>query len=282
MADPLNRQIADRLEEAAGLLRDQGADPYRVGAYLRAADTVRHWPISVRQVYLHRGIEGLEGMPGVGPAIARALRELVTRGRLPMIDRLRGELDPETVLASVPGVGPRLAARLHAELGIETLEGLEAAAHDGRLETIAGFGAKRLAGIRDSLAHRLGRVRAAEAPHSAAPSVSELLAVDREYREKAEAGALPLIAPRRFNPTGAAWLPVLHTTRGPRRYTALFSNTAHAHRAGRTRDWVVLYVDDDAGERQYTVITATRGAHSGHRIVAGREHESVISASTAA
>jgi hypothetical protein len=83
------------------------------------------------------------------------------------------------------------------------------------------------------------------------PSVEELLDVDREYRQKAAAGELPLTAPQRFNPTGDRWLPVLHTRRGSRRYTALYSNTERARRLGRLRDWVVLYVRDDAGERQY-------------------------------
>ena len=52
----------------------------------------------------------------------------------------------------------------------------------------------------------------------------------------------------RFNPTHEAWLPVLHTQRGQRHYTVLLSNTAHAHRLGKTHDWVVLYCDDDRGE----------------------------------
>jgi hypothetical protein len=117
---------------------------------------------------------------------------------------------------------------------------------------------------------------------AAAPPVSELLDVDREYREKVAAGALPLIAPRRFNPTGEAWLPVLHTRRGARRYSALFSNTARAHRTGKTRDWVVLYCDDGRGEQQYTVITATRGPWLGRRVVAGRETESVPAIGAAA
>jgi hypothetical protein len=190
-----------------------------------------------------------------------------------MLDRLRGASDPVAVFASVPGIGRRLAGRLHDELGLDTLEELETAAHDGRLATIAGFGAKRLAGIRDSLAHRLGRVRSPSLPTTPVPSVAELLDVDREYRESAAAGSLRLIAPRRFNPAGEAWLPVLHTVRGPRRYTALFSNTARAHRAGKTHDWVVLYIDEGSGEHQYTVITATRGALRGQRVVAGREDE---------
>jgi hypothetical protein len=269
----MNHDIADRLEEAASLLRDQGADRFRVNAYLRAAATVRRWPEPLNQVFRSRGLDGLEELPSVGPSIARAIRELITRGRLPMLDRLRGAADPLTVLASVPGIGRRFAERLHDELGINTLEQLEAAAHDGRLATMAGFGPKRLSGVRDSLAQRLGRVRSRSGATSNGPPMAELLDVDREYREKAARRELQLIAPRRFNPTGDAWLPILHTRRGPRRYTALYSNTARAHRAGKTRDWVVLYSDGGVREDQHTVITAARGPLRGHRVVAGRESE---------
>jgi hypothetical protein len=273
MANALNEHIAGRLEEAARLLRDQGADPYRVNAYRRAATTLRTAPMAVDGLFREKGLDGLMELRGVGETIARAIRELLVHGRLPMLDRLRGESDPVTLLGSVPGIGRRLAERLHDELGLETLADLEAAAHDGRLETIAGFGEKRLAGIRDSLAHRLGRVRLPAAGPAASPPVSELLDVDREYREKAAGRHLRLIAPRRFNPTGEAWLPVLHTRRGMRHYTALYSNTARAHRAGTTHDWVVLYHDAGSGERQHTVITATRGPLRDRRVVAGRESE---------
>jgi putative hydrolase len=268
----INDQIAGRLEEAAHLLRDQGADPYRVTAYVRAAASVRSAREDVDQLFRERGLDGLRELPRVGESIARAIRELLVHGRLPMLDRLRGEANPVALLASVPGIGRIFAERLHDELGLETLADLEAAAHDGRLETIAGFGAKRLAGVRDSLAHRLGRVRMT-ARTAVGPGISELLDVDREYRENAAANRLPRITPRRFNPSREAWLPILHTRRGTRRYTALFSNTARAHRTGKTRDWVVLYSDNGAGESRYTVITAGFGPLRGRRVVAGREDE---------
>lgn len=268
----INEQIAGRLEEAARLLRDQGADPYRVTAYMRAAASVRSTREPVDQIFRERGLTGLRELPRIGETLARAIRELIVHGRLPMLDRLRGEANPVALLASVPGIGPVFAERLHDELGLETLADLEAAAHDGRLETIAGFGAKRLAGIRDSLAHRLGRVALPMRPET--PTyVAELLDVDREYREKAAANQLPRIAPRRFNPMHESWLPILHTRRGTRRYTALFSNTARAHSTGKTRDWVVIYGDNGAGESRHTVITATFGPLRGRRVVAGREDE---------
>jgi hypothetical protein len=66
---------------------------------------------------------------------------------------------------------------------------------------------------------------------------------------------------------------VLHTTRGDRHYTALFSNTALAHKLQRNRDWVVLYFDGADGEHQCTLVTATSGSLKGRRVVRGREPE---------
>lgn len=107
-----------------------------------------------------------------------------------------------------------------------------------------------------------------------APSVDILLDVDREYREKAQAGSLPKIAPRRMNPEGKAWLPVLHTRFGPWHFTALFSNTERAHDLHRIFDWVVIfYSDPEGGEGQATVVTERRGALTGKRVVRGREPE---------
>jgi hypothetical protein len=107
------------------------------------------------------------------------------------------------------------------------------------------------------------------------PPVEELLDVDREYREKAEADALRKIAPKEHNPAGEAWLPILNTKRGDRKYTALFSNTETAHAVGRTDDWVVIYLDrpDAPGRAQWTVVTETHGALEGKRVVRGREKE---------
>jgi hypothetical protein len=271
---PMNAQVADKLEEVAALLEQQKANPFRVQAYRNAASTIRNLPRSVLDVLREEGIAGLDRLPAIGPVLARAIATIVNTGRLPMLDRLRGESDPVALLATVPGIGRKLAERLHEELEIETLEDLEAAAHDGRLERLPGFGEKRIAGIRDALAARLAwRGRLQRGQVEEVPPVSELLDVDREYREAAAAGRLYRIAPRRFNPKRQAWLPVLHTWRDGRHYTALFSNTARAHQLGKTRDWVVIYYDGRDGERQATVVTATSGPLAGKRVVRGREAE---------
>ncbi len=269
-----NVDIARRLEEVADLLEMQRANPFRVQTYRRVAGGVRQLRTPLLQIWQSHGDEGLREVTGAGERMVTILRTLLTTGRLPMLERLRGEADPTAILESIPGIGPSLAQRLHDELGIETLEELEAAAHDGRLHDLAGVGKKKLSGIIDTLAGRLGRLRATSHIHETdEPAVEELLDVDHEYREKAASGNLPTIAPRRFNPRGDAWLPVLHTQRGDRHYTALFSNTAKAHELGTVQDWVVLYFDGGFGERQATVVTSHRGELAGLRIVRGREQD---------
>jgi DNA polymerase (family 10) len=273
-ATATNSSVAARLDEVAQILEEQGANVFRVGAYRRAATMLRGLKRPIDEMVRKEGLEGLQRLPGIGETLARFIHQLVVTGRLPMLDRLRGEIDPIALLRTVPGIGRKTADRLHDELGIDSLEELEIAAHDGRLVGLSGIGAKRLAGIRDSLATRLGRLRTGIQPvPQQPPSVGEILDVDREYREKGRLELLPKIAPRRFNPLHEKWLPILHTVRGGRHYTALFSNTPRANQLNKTTDWVVIYYDGGGGERQCTVITFVYGSLAGKRVIRGRELE---------
>jgi DNA polymerase (family X) len=270
----LNERIAERLREAADLLDQQDANPFRTTAYRRAADTLVSLEEDIASRLARAGIEGLTELPGIGRSLAAAIAEMVHTGRWRQLERLRGEVDPQALFQAMPGVGPELARRIHLDLDVDTLEGLEVAAHDGRLETVPGIGPRRAAMLRAALASMLARTRPVRQSLRSEPDVALLLDVDREYRDKAGRGALATIAPRRFNPRGEAWLPVLHTERGPWRFTALFSNTARAHDLGRTRDWVMVYFHTDSEpEGQRTIVTETHGPLLGRRVVRGREAE---------
>jgi DNA polymerase (family 10) len=170
-----------------------------------------------------------------------------------------------------------LAGRIYDQLAIQSLHDLLTAAYDGRLSQVPGFGPRRVRAIRETLTGRLHRshvtLRPTKRQATNQPSVAELLDVDREYHEQIKAGQLRYLTPRRFNPTSAAWLPVLYTERDHIRYTALYSNTARAHELEMTHDWVVIYRDDPNGAGPWTVITAFYGKLRGRRVVRGREKE---------
>jgi hypothetical protein len=270
-----NAVLAGNLREYADLLRQQGAEGFRVAAYERAAGVIDGLDRPLDGVFAAKGRDGLTALPGIGRSIAAALAEMLTTGRWAQLERLRGALEPEKLFLTIPGLGAELSRRIFETLHVETLVALEAAAHDGRLASVEGIGPRRAEMIRTALAERLGRPRLRRLRQmTKRPPVALLIDVDREYREKAEAGVLRKIAPKRFNPSGEAWLPILHATRGAWRFTALYSNTGLAHELGRVRDWVVIYYETDAlPEGQCTVVTETRGPSAGRRVVRGREGE---------
>ena len=269
-----NTKTASMFRECAEILRGQKANPFRVNAYVHAAQTLESLKVDVRDILRKDGIEGLIRLPAIGQGLAAAIDEIARTGRLAQFDRLRGEAQPESLFQMVPGIGPKLAATIHDALHIDTLEALEIAAHDGRLDAIPGIGARRAAAVRAGLAVLLVRGRQRPQLPKTSPSVDVLLDVDDEYRRRAAAGKLPKIAPKRFNPEGVAWLPILHTKKGGWHFTALFSNTARAHELGTTDDWVVLYYyDDNHEEGQNTIVTETHGPLRGRRVVRGREAE---------
>lgn len=274
MAHMTNQDIAARLREAADLLEQQGANRFRVNAYRVAARTVAGLPEDAAALLAREGLDGLVALPGIGRALAAAIAEMVRTGSWVQLQRLRGAVEPSQLFQAVPGVGPELARRIHDRLGVDTLEALELAAHDGRLEKVEGIGPRRVAMISAALANMLRRGRPRRREPAPAPPVEALLDVDRAYREKAAAGSLRKIAPRRFNPKGEAWLPIMHAERGDWHFTALYSNTARAHELGRVFDWVVVYFHtDDEPEGQCTMVTETRGELEGRRVVRGREAE---------
>jgi len=266
-----NEEMARQLRQAADLLEAQHANRNRVRAYRRAAESLLRLEEPASSIYWREGLKGLVALPAIGRTFALAIVDVVEVGRWRWLDRLEGEVDPERLLATVAGIGPGLARRIHDELSVETLEDLELAATDGRLATVDGFGAKRLQSVRDSLAGRLGFRGHRWHDHAREGTpvpIEDLLDIDLEYRRAAEAGQLPTIVPRRFNPDGSVEIPVLHTTRNGQHFTALYSNTPMANELQRTDDWVVIYADaPDQG--QWTVITATRGEEADQRVVRG-------------
>ncbi|MEM9587405.1 MAG: helix-hairpin-helix domain-containing protein [Planctomycetota bacterium] len=279
-----NQRIAGMLIEVAGLLKDQEANAFRVQAYQNAAQKLQQMNRSVRDIHQRDGMEGLIAIPTIGVSISQVIDQYLRFGHIPLLDRLRGEAIAERAFATLPTIGSQLAHRLYDHLHVDSLSELDSAAHDGRLAAVPGIGPKRLRAIQASLDQRFRSHQQADARPDSAPAaaiedvrqstpIDEILEVDAEYLRKARSGELPRIAPRKFNPNNEAWLPILHTDRQQRHYTALFSNTARAHQLNTTRDWVVIYRDDVDDHGRWTVITSQYGRLKGCRIVRGRESE---------
>jgi putative hydrolase len=275
---PTNEEITDLLEEIADVLEAQSANPFRIQAYRDGADTVRTAEKPVAELAQKGGEEALQTLPDIGEGIAGVINDFVQRGRSDTLEPFQSETSPGELFKQVPGIGETLAGRIAEELDISTLQELEQAAHDGRLLEVEGLGQEKVRNVQVSLAGILStaaqRFRREAGQKAESPAVQVLLEVDEEYRRKAESGRLRKISPKRFNPEGKAWLPILNTEHAGWNFTALYSKTAQAHKLDKTDDWVVLYYKRNGEENQATIVTETKGSLEGKRVVRGREGES--------
>ncbi|MGD2116100.1 MAG: DNA polymerase/3'-5' exonuclease PolX, partial [Acidobacteriota bacterium] len=152
-----NSEIANVLSTLGDLLEIQGANPFRVRAYRNAVRTVEGQTTPLGR-FAEEGRE-LTELSGIGKEMASHIEELLETGRLSVLEEML-ETVPRTLLdlMRLPGVGPKKARKLWEELGIETVDALEAAAEAGEVAELEGFGAKSqekiLAGIAEFRQHR--------------------------------------------------------------------------------------------------------------------------------
>jgi len=175
MAGLSNREIADVFREIELLLRVLGEDEGRAQTYGRVAWQIERMEASAADL---AAAGRLVEQRGIGPRIQAAVAELVDHGTCTRLEELHGRVPrglPE--LLRVPGLGP---SRLHAvltELKVESLEGLKAAAADGRLEALKGFGEKSVGKIRDGIAfleRSRGRLRMDDAERLGEQTIARL------------------------------------------------------------------------------------------------------------
>src|ERR1700758_4325908 len=149
---PRNSDVADQIDLLGDLLELGGKDTFRVVAYRRAAARVRETSGSVAQLALDGRAKELQG---IGKTIEEKIVQIVDLGEIEALTRYKKGVPPEVVLfMKLPGLGPKTAARIWRELGVETLDELKAAAESERLRTLAGLGPKSEEKILAALAYQ--------------------------------------------------------------------------------------------------------------------------------
>ena len=94
----------------------------------------------------------MQGIPGVGKAIASKILELLDNGTFDVWERLTAETPASVLdLLELPGIGPKTAANLHQKFKISSLIELKAFVAGGGLDQVDGIGAKTAARIKESL-----------------------------------------------------------------------------------------------------------------------------------
>jgi len=169
-----NQAIARILREIADLLEIRDDNPFKIRAYRNGADIVSNHPHDLARL----NEAGLREIPGIGKDLAARIREISETGDAGYHRELVAEF-PSTILdlLNLQGVGPKTVAMLYRELGIRTVEDLEAAARDGRIRSLRGMGAKKEGLILKALEDRkrfAGRHLLPDAHDAAAAIISHL------------------------------------------------------------------------------------------------------------
>lgn len=160
--------VARVLEQIAAHLELRGENPFKIRAFRMGARTVTGLS-GEPSAWLDQGT--LAATPGIGPAIQGVIRDLVQAGRSTALDELRETTPPGLVeMLRISGLGVAKVRQIHQRLGVESIPELEAAARDGRLASLPGFGPKTaenvlrgIARVRQATSFRLMHHAAAEA-----------------------------------------------------------------------------------------------------------------------
>ena len=172
-----NEEIAELLREYAELTQITGGDVFRARNYEKAARSVRGWADDISQL----DVKALRAIPGVGASIAAKIAEYRDTGSIRALEELRTKIPPGVLeLTRVPGLGPKRALQLSHDLGVASVDDLAAAIKAGRLDGLAGFGAKSGERIASGIeVYRQGRERVLldVALHTATTMVAALSAV---------------------------------------------------------------------------------------------------------
>ncbi|HYB47215.1 MAG TPA: helix-hairpin-helix domain-containing protein, partial [Streptosporangiaceae bacterium] len=153
----LNEVVAGLLAEYAELIQITGGDVFRARNYEKAARSVRGWGEDIGPL----DVKALRAIPAVGASIAAKIAEYRDTGSIKALDELRAKIPPGVLeLTRVPGLGPKRALQLNHDLGVASVDELAAAIKAGRLEGLAGFGAKSEERIASGIeVYRQGRER---------------------------------------------------------------------------------------------------------------------------
>lgn len=199
-----NADVARILREVGDLLAVDGANEFRVRAYRDAATTLERLSDDIAE-RVQDG-EDLTELEGIGDDLAEKIEEIVETGRLEQLDALRDRVPPGLAdVLDLPDLGAERVRTLHEELGIEGIDDLEAAAREGNVQEVEGFGERMEEQVLDAIEQyreRAGRFLWSTAEDSAEALAEHLRGIDaaREVivagsfrRKKATVGDLDVL-----------------------------------------------------------------------------------------
>jgi DNA polymerase (family 10) len=181
---------------------------------------MRETSTSVAQLALDGKAKELQG---IGKTIEEKIVQIVEHGEIEALAKKRANVPPEVVLfMRLPGLGPKTAARIWRELGVETLDELKEAAEAQRLRALTGLGAKSEEKILAALAFQAQNAEAGER-RLLGDGLPAVLAVVETLREHPAAVAVSEAGSVRRRKESFRDLDVIATATDPAELTAYFT-----------------------------------------------------------
>ncbi|MBN2067054.1 MAG: hypothetical protein JW744_01145 [Candidatus Diapherotrites archaeon] len=234
-----NGEIAKIFYRVADILEIQGVE-WKPQAYRAAANAIESLGKPVSEIYMEKGLKGLDEIPAVGEALAKKIAELVETGRLKHYEKLKKQLPLDLdELDSVPGLGPKKIKVLYEKLAVKNLKDLKKTAEQHKIAALPGFAEKSEQEILKAILGKEGK--AERIPLSVAlPVAKSILARLKKLKpvQRAEfAGSL-----RRKRPT-IGDIDILAASKGPEAVSKAFVSMPDVKKviaSGKTKSSILL------------------------------------------
>ena len=142
-------QVADILAEIGTLLELKGENPFKTRAYGNAARTIEGLNEPLAKLVAEKRLGEIKG---IGEALEQKITELVETGKLKYYEELKASIPPGMMeMLEIPGLGPKKIQALNKNLGVDSVEKLEAACKSGKVAELDGFGEKTQANILEGI-----------------------------------------------------------------------------------------------------------------------------------
>jgi len=264
------KDVAKALEEIATLMELSGENPFKTRSYTNGARTIESLDEDLETLVKEKRLRELKG---VGEALEQKIEELVTTGKLRFLEDLRAQFPPSLFeLLEIPGLGPKRIKQLHDDLGIDSLEKLEAACQGDDLAKIKGFGPKMVAKLLEGIAF----VRDHTGQHLCSESLRAAEALLAWLKEHAPVDAIEVAGSLRRRKEVTKDLDLVASSASPRKVMDAFTTAPGVARIvnhGDTKSSVIL---DDGIAADLRVVTAEQYPYALLHFTGSKEHNVVL------
>jgi DNA polymerase (family 10) len=144
-------EVARALDEISSYVELSETNRFKATAYERAAKAVTALDRDLAELVASGEIYNVSG---IGKATGAVIEELLRTGQSSYLEELRKQFPAGIFdLLRVPKLGLRKIGLLHSELGVGSLDELEAACRSGRVAKLKGFGEKTQQKILEGVAY---------------------------------------------------------------------------------------------------------------------------------